>query len=371
MNKLSPKQGYRLLAALSIVAVVGLGAGNRASFAHTIHSAPKFTIRNLGTLHGGFDAEAFAINNAGEVTGQSSVVVRSGHSNTVTTHAFLYHSGRMTDLGSPPGALASYAHGINASGLMVGAVRTRSRGEKAYVARSTNGHVEWEPLPGIDGRPANGMAAAVNDSGAIAGTTSGRAPAKWNRGKGRYHLHKLKASRSGQAFAVNSRGDVAGSTTSKTVQAEVWLGSGKVVRLPGLGGRHSEATAIVDPSDSLIRVAGSSFDQSGRNHAVVWTLNRHGNRWIAGRPKLLGTLSGYRHSEAYGINRAGWVVGIAFNKTAFTAFLWRSGKMTRLRSLVHASGWQLTWASGINDHNQVIGWGSFHGRERPFVLTPR
>ena len=57
---------------------------------------------------------AVAINNLGQVVGLSNLP------GDITTHAFLWQKGVMTDLGTLPGDFASFAYGINDKGQIVG-----------------------------------------------------------------------------------------------------------------------------------------------------------------------------------------------------------------------------------------------------------
>lgn len=72
-------------------------------------------MQDLGTL-GGQCATATAINDAGEVVGESDLV---GCSQVV--HAFLWKKGVMTDLGTVEGDTCSIAYAINSKGQIVGA----------------------------------------------------------------------------------------------------------------------------------------------------------------------------------------------------------------------------------------------------------
>ena len=87
---------------------------------------PRYTITglgNLGTDSSGIGSSgARAINNSGQVVGSSDVVNASGHRQG--SDAFLYSNGRMTDLGNlgtdGNGFFGSEAYGINNAGQVVG-----------------------------------------------------------------------------------------------------------------------------------------------------------------------------------------------------------------------------------------------------------
>jgi probable HAF family extracellular repeat protein len=78
---------------------------------------------DLGTLGAG-QSEAWAINNAGQITGYSGTPQGE--------HAFLWEDGTMTDLGTL-GGKESFAYAINNRGQMVGASYTASHEEHACL----------------------------------------------------------------------------------------------------------------------------------------------------------------------------------------------------------------------------------------------
>jgi probable HAF family extracellular repeat protein len=65
----------------------------------------------------------------------------------------------------------------------------------------------------------------------------------------------------------------------------------------------------------------------------------------------LGTLGG-PSSTALAINKSGWIVGTSVTATgSMSAFVWQSGRMTRLPALGRATG----SASAINAHGRIAG----------------
>jgi len=70
------------------------------------------TTTNLGTL-GGRDTYALALNNRGQVVGE-------GRTKTGGYHAFVWEDGKLTDLGTLAGGRYSRAHAINDNGQIVG-----------------------------------------------------------------------------------------------------------------------------------------------------------------------------------------------------------------------------------------------------------
>ena len=54
------------------------------------------------------------------------------------------------------------------------------------------------------------------------------------------------------------------------------------------------------------------------------------------------------------------------------AFLYREGRMQDLNDLIPSgSGWVLEEARAINDRGQIVGFGTFQGRTRAFLLDLR
>ena len=85
----------------------------------------------------------------------------------------------------------------------------------------------------------------------------------------------------------------------------------------------------------------------------------------------LGTLGGAQ-SWAYGINKAGLIVGTAEVPNGFGhACVWSGGAIHDLNSMIPAgSDWLLETATGVNDAGQICGTGVHGSSQRAFLLTP-
>lgn len=86
--------------------------------------AQRWTATDLGNLGGTTLNLAFGINNRGQVVGQAGTKCRHaggcGLPGNAAFHAFLWQNGVMTDLGTLPGDVVSWAEEINSKGQAVG-----------------------------------------------------------------------------------------------------------------------------------------------------------------------------------------------------------------------------------------------------------
>jgi probable HAF family extracellular repeat protein len=115
---------------------------------------------DLGTL-GGRNSYAYALNSTGEVVGASDTP-------DGTMHAFVFHDGTMSDLGTVPGFDNSLAYGINDHGVIVGDLHSPGSLGRPFIYRRgvmTNLNDLIRPDSGFTLLSAR----AINDAGQIMG----------------------------------------------------------------------------------------------------------------------------------------------------------------------------------------------------------
>ncbi|MFN0130546.1 MAG: HYR domain-containing protein [Verrucomicrobiales bacterium] len=246
---------------------------------------PVHGMQDLGTL-GGTHSFAFAINNAGQVVGQSYIA------GDTETHAFIWSAaGGMQDLGTLGGG-SSAAQGINNIGQVVGLSDLPGSSlfqgtAHAFIWDALSGMRDLGTLEfGLGGRTTS-SATGINSNGQVIGwsatygppdpprTTVGDQLASnafiWESTQG---MRGVGATSPGVyfklAYAINSAGQVVGFNSGPVVdQAFVWDASNGLIELGTLGGGSSYATGINDSG----QVVGSSQTAVGSSfHAFIVSL---------------------------------------------------------------------------------------------------
>ena len=347
---------------LTPVAALLFVASMPCAFAANLHSksrsAVKYTVTNLGTL-GGNESSARALNEAGEVVGDSTRAAPIPVDPTVPTtypHAFLWKKGKIVDLDKGTDTPVSAARSINNQGECVGL------NGKACLWKG--GHRQsLGSLPG--GVPGGefSMADSINDKGQVCGlskTPNDQHAFLWQEGK----MTDLTPGLAGMSEAefINDHGQMVGwiFKPPHRDQAAYWS-QGKTTMLGYLlGGKFSEAYCVNDAGE----VVGSADDGPNNIRAFLWTA-KHGL-------VRLNVLTG-GDSRAIGINRQGKIVGFYdLAPHVSHACLWQHGVLKDLNDLIPAhSGWALENARAINDRGQIAGNGRINGKKHAFLLTPK
>lgn len=316
-----------------------------------VWAGPTYTVINLGTL--GAESEALAISNNGYIVGDSYDPAQQLRATLFTPgaapSAFQVFSSQ---------TLFSRAFGINDSGHAVGI---------AVAPAPLSDCCIHATLFTPSGPPV--------DLGTLGGSSS-------------------------TAFGINNAGQVIGISSTSGDQnnfATLFSANASPVSLGAIGNQYSVAFAINDVGQAvgysgvnqqfsfatLFNIGGNpvflgmgaalGINNSGQ---IVGTSSetRHATLFSAnGAPVDLGTLSGST-STARAINESGLIVGdavLAGNAVAHAAIFSTSGSPIDLNDLIDPlSGWELMYASDVNDAGQIIGFGVIGGQYRAFLATP-
>jgi uncharacterized membrane protein len=278
----------------------GIGSETRGTgedlFLVNEHTPQPLAFLTVG-LWSGTSGHASAINDRGVIAG--SDYIAAAHSRLA-----MYWT---PDGDSAPIMVAgdAGAGGINNRGWIVG-----WSGGDAFIFE--NGMVTY--LPGINGPSAS--ANAINYAGTVVGASQSK-PVVWRRNPdGTYNsptelprLNEQATSVTGSASAINDRGDVVGT---------LWLKS-----------------QYVNSIDTV---------------AVLWSARGGGSY---DPPVVLGRSA---NSSAWGINDAGWIVGILSGSgQKMRAALWHPDDYNSPVSLSDPNSLGETYARAINNHGQIVG----------------
>jgi probable HAF family extracellular repeat protein len=331
----------------------------------TLLQAVQYAITNLGEFGSPYLAfsRASAINSQGQVAGWATAT-------NGDVDAF-YYDGQLHDLG--PG----YAYGINDSGVVVG----QNDDQLAFynANHTTNGDVIIPPLGG--GTYGNGVG-GINNSGVIVGnsyidnhtTQNPNAYEFQYPGGPPQDLGDILGSGDTTyysfAAAINNSGIIAGTVEGTTYGGFYYpaIDSGNgFTTLPLLSGDIGGNAYAINSSDVVVGQSGNN-DGNGPAHAVYW---------IGSSVFPIISFSTNNASQAYGINDSGQVVGYTETDAgtihAFVCIT--NGVMTDLNTLIAAgkSGGftYLYQATAINNNGLIVGYGySTNGNQYAFLATP-
>ncbi|MEO7854844.1 MAG: PEP-CTERM sorting domain-containing protein [Rubrivivax sp.] len=339
-----------------------------ATWAPAAMAQTAYVLRDLGTL-GGTSSFARDINNLGQVTGNAQTAAGQP---SPRLNAYVWSQpGPLVNIGVLPGSNNfSRGYAINDLGVVVG--ESDNNSSRAFVY--ANGVMTG--LTRLAGDNDRGVAHGINNSGVIVGISSNglaSRPTRWINGvAGDLGSVDGLSTTSGRAWGLNEAGQVVGHSrrdTATTVsQATFWSGTGGPLNLGSLlPDSFSEAFAI-NAAGTIAGVAVAGNTSSGTNirQAVRWTTD--GSAYAI---EALGSM-GRSFSEAKDINNAGQIVGFVSNigGSPQRAFLYQAGAMVDLNSFIDAaSGFTLLSAEGINQRGDIVGWGTFNGQTHAYVLT--
>lgn len=306
---------------------------------------------DLGTL-GGTTSRANKINSSGDIVGASTPAVgseRATYWKRVSANAWT-----IRQLGAAPDEFQSGVGDISDAGVVVGwSYRTINGSTQDHAVRWSSSSGSAEILNG----PGDG-AGGINLAGQIVGSidVSGlRHGFRWENGV----TTDLGTSGTGssEAWGINSTGVIvgAGRSTPQGVpgvqRAIVWR-SGVIIDLPVLPGGGSFGAANEVNDEGVI--VGTSANSAGEWRAV---------RWVPTAAEPSGYRIedlGYPSSIARDINNNGEIVGHYHTRAGSErAFYWHPTRGKR--DLPSLSGNAPTYAFGINDLGEIVGFGNLSG----------
>lgn len=246
-------------------------------------------------------------------------------------------------------------------------------------------------------------------------------PYLWTSDGGRIELKQQAADNRYTAHGVNNNGQVVGSIGHGR-QAAYWPNTTNVIVLNDLGGDKNVALAINNATP--VQIVGAAKNGDGLLRAVSWRtdgsiqdlkvheaqhsaasdINDSGHivGWysegdyrgfqykfnITLKPEqpraFLQDDEGFHRIHAFSENADGNSMAIAINnhdevvgyaetldgKQHAFLFSRQAGMLDLNDVLPDDSGWVLEVAHGINDRGQIVGWGTYNGERRAFLLTP-
>jgi probable HAF family extracellular repeat protein len=319
----------------SVVAVILAVTAGVVTFRQTFGETNGYTISELTVG----DAPR-RLNNLGDVAGKGHVSPSGEIQATIWDHG---SRRRPKHLGKLHGGEYSSASAINDAGEVAG----ESNAAESIVP------IIWTPQGGLRRSPLLagdncGQAFGINRHGHVVGYSSGllgRRAFLWTRKGGARNLGILPGGNHSSASDINDWDEVAGTSGSPAgARAVLWTTNGNIRNLGTLrGDTSSEASAINNDGD----VVGYSKGPRGMR-AFLWTQ--------ATGIQDLGVLPGGNSSRALGINDMGAVVGTSTSSSGDRAFIWtRETAMRDLNSEVSmTSGAVFVEAQAINNVGQIL-----------------
>jgi probable HAF family extracellular repeat protein len=329
-------------------------------------------LHDLGALPGNNSSAVFEVNGDGVGAGMSETGALDPVTDYPAEHAVLFNSGTVTDLGTLPGGTESVALAINDGGQVAGFANNGVPDPTSMLpfASQTRSFIWQDGLMrdlGTLGGP-DAAAATLNVHGQIAGDsytnstpnpTTGLPtihPFLWTDGHMR-DLGTLGGTASLTTW-LNNSGEVVGTSNVAGDQgAHPFLWDGTRLRdLVGLGGDYGIAWHINDTGDVI------GWASPANNETI------HAFEWKHGVMTDLSDRGSEQCTFAEGINNVAQVVGGSCDGAAL---LWDNGTQYDLNALVAPSDVQLTEASYIDDRGEIAAIGVLpNGDQHVFLLRP-
>jgi len=182
MKALRLPKGYTGNCMPNSINISGQVAGTCSNPSANVWHAFRWThgnVTDLGSLPGDISSYANGINNAGQIVGSGTYISDAANS-TVEHHATLWNNGTLSDLGTIginllPGYNSSYANAINNKGQVVGRSNVTTLDSTGAIADISEHAFLWQSGSMVDLGALPGsnisVASAINDNGQVVGTS--------------------------------------------------------------------------------------------------------------------------------------------------------------------------------------------------------
>ena len=363
------------ITAMMLFAALAIPAGLAAQKQQPNNQQPRYRLIDLGTLGGPMSIVPGleqVLNNRGMVSGDSDTAIPDPNypnsnpylgPDPLIQHAFEWHNGLLTDLGSLPGVNSSVMSWINSRGVISGGSENGVIDPLVGVPEVTavlwkNGQImnlgtlggnESIAIAVNDQEQATGLAAnTIPDPFSLFGLGTQQHAFLWQHGT----MHDLGTLGGPDSFGqyVNGAGQIAGfSYTNSTPNPVTGIPTtdpflwdhGTMTDLGTLGGTFGQINDI----NNRGQVVGTSN--------LFGDIFTHGFLWDGGVLTDVGTFGG-DNGEADWVNEAGEIAGSADfpGDQIHHAFLWKKGVLTDLGTVGTDP---CSRASAINSSGQIVG----------------
>ncbi len=280
--------------------------------------------QELPPLPGAVQSMAYAVNQQGDVVGESGVGYGLGQ-------AVLWKSSIVRALGQIKGYPYSVATSVNNRGQVVGRAYPKDDADALWWARPAHAFL-WEGT-------------TMRDLGVPPGCTTSR------------------------ASAINNLGQVVGWALTRTQARHAFLWKRGIMHDLGTlpGGHFSAAIAINDKG----QIAGESDDITGKNHTILWE---------NGQLHDLGSPPGCEWCRPAAMNASGEILGDSGGQSYAVngrAFVWDVHEGMRYVDLPEDASWRIQRVLDILDNGQIVALGVHYTQRDPsychrlLLLTPK
>jgi probable HAF family extracellular repeat protein len=335
-------------------------------------AAPRYSVRDLGTFHPGFQTVAAGINNSGAIAGQASTADPGGKAEG-PYHPFLFTHGQIQDLGLLPGFDWGTAVRINDRGQILVYQYTFSPPDAFLPTFFLYTEGRMINLGELIGDP-NAGPISINNHDAIVGTvgtpgTNAYTAFIYTNGV-LTRLGGLVPGGNSYAADINDSGDIVGWADSVAGSFysfhAVLFSNGQITDL----GVHAGLEA-----SSAYRI--NRFGHVMGNSQTATPERTRGFLYRDGHMTDIGALPGDRDSLALDFNNFDQIVGTSWrienDAYVFRPFVYINGAIWEIQTLIPPQpGWTLQAAVGINDAGQILVVAATKlGFQRTWLLTPR